>query len=245
MSKKIIYITVFVVLLISILAYVYFNIESKSQSVEQVYSKITLFAVDSQNNKIATGYKIFGMVPREGTTTKFGDTLDQAVINDTIKIESYNINDQNYYTYVSPSLTILPNLTYRVKMTLLKPQRLILSHTGVLKNNTFNFTLTSQYYRDPIYCIKWSSHIIRVVTTSQLITTPIEYSKYDKCFEVGKDIVGSEVVVFNVTTFGDLDEKDYIDIVVNDRDLIQNTKYLTYNNKDIGGEEVTYKILSY
>jgi len=245
MKKSYIFLTLFVIILVGGMYWVFQNYEKPAQEVEFLYSKLTLFASDeSTGDQVITGYQISGDVTSEASTLPLGDILILAPVNSTLNIQSYNLEDQDYYSFVAEPILIEKDKDYRVHLKLKKPQEVLILHEGSLGDEELTLSFRSSFYKNPLFCLKWGTHIIKAEPSEDFkeILKPVESSRFDKCYEFGKDLEGLRETKIKFTTFGDLDKDDFLEVLLMDRDVIRGEVVSLSNEIDIGGANLEYLI---
>lgn len=221
---KYIVLVILIALILGTITYFYFFQEKPAQDIEKNYVPITIFAVDDTGQMTSTGYKVLNNdnVLSEGKTNRFGDVIERVPINSTIKIQSYNLDKQNFYVYSTEEKTIKDNSS-RFRLILKTPRELDITHKGEIKDeSSIIVTLKSNYYQSPIFCLKWSSKILRINVNYDEIDVPQGYTDYYKCYDMGKTIKSKTTIKLDLDVFGEATEKDFISLKIVDRDFVIN-----------------------
>ena len=218
-----IFIVIFVLLLIGVGIYAYYNYEKNVKDIETTYTNINIHAVDYYENKnIVTGFKInLGSdenVYSNGTTLKNGFILSKVPINNTYYVNNFNLEGQNYYIESKKVDTYIENIT-RVDFNLVEPGRITIGQHGILNGSDINLSvITDTQYRDILLCFKWSKHIIKIYTDTNFtpIVRSVEYKNTDECYDSKESLVQGKILNIPISyrTFGKLDKFDYINIYV-------------------------------
>lgn len=244
MKWKYLIIFFLVVLLIGIFGYLYYAYEKPLSNLNENYGDTYIFAVNQKGEKISTGFKIIDDFQVQETTSKYGDVLVKIPINSTIRIMNYNLKNQNYYTFISERYLIL-NDSNRIKIVLEEPAQVMVNFKGDITNIS-NLTISSKgKLKNPLLCFQWSIHFIYINALNLTFAEiPLEYNKYNKCYSIERDL-NNENFVVNIQSkvWNALNEKDFANAILIDREFIENTLYYHYEEKNIGAEDFTIKIL--
>ena len=128
------------------------------------------------------------------------------------------------------------------------PGNLTFKQTDISKGLKNIEISTNTQYRGLAYCLKWSSHILFVRTNDTLITNPVRFTYYDKCYSTTRDIIGTPSVnntnvTISYSIYETLDSKDFISLVFFDSDCYDGSCY--YENSsgaDIAGKDFEYNL---
>lgn len=219
----------------------YFKYEKPLQQTISNTWNVTIKAFDENKNPIVSGYKIFvdGALFKNGTTEKDAFIIHKVPGNSSIKVESFNLNGSeiNYYNDEVQFVTTDQQYTKRVELVLHKPGNIFINQMDnpSINQNSIKINISSDgLFLNPDICISWSLHFLYLKTNLEKIMKPDELHTYDKCFDLGYNVLDKNQepieVILNYETFGDLDSGDYINVVVFDRDFNKVNKSLSINN---------------
>src|SRR3990167_7052443 len=115
--KKIIALFVIFAILIGVVVYFYYYYEKPISFDENNLEKINIMAYEG-SIPIETGYKIYlddGFY-KEGKTSRLGAVQELLPRNHTFAVESFNLENQRYYTFLTETYPIYIGTIYRVEI---------------------------------------------------------------------------------------------------------------------------------
>ena len=232
------------------LLYFFYFYEKTTQDKASEVANISISAVDTKNvdRKIETGFRITGVnysYSFQDNTLTGGNIMIQVPINHTYKIENVNINNQTYYTVSDMFLNASEIKQYQVKLFLIKAGSVIISSSDVLGNsNNLSLNLKFRgYYQEPILCLRWGMHIIKVEPIEYLekVNKPNKYNRFDVCYDLNSSFINAQKdILLKYSQIGELTERDYINITVIDSDL----GVTEVDGKDVGGTNAIFSYTS-
>jgi len=225
--KGIIVVGVIIVIMIAI----FLIFRNKAEEEQTEYGKLTIQALNDYDEKIRIGYEIsyYERTLENGTTISNGVITTDIEAGKEIKLQTHNINDQNYYTYITDDIKIT-NTTH--KQVILHPQNpgdIKLEKHSNLSDGNANFSIKAKdgEIRNVGMCVKWSDNIVYAKPKdSNEIEPPQRYALYDDCFELTDVVENNLNITLKYENWGALDKNDNIKIVVFDGDSkISGVKY--------------------
>lgn len=249
-GKTVLIVVIFCLVVAGVAAYLYFSVEKPAQdNLESEMYDLYISAME-EDQEIKTGYTIYinGQEYKKGETSRFGAVRERIPSKSYLQIASYNINEQEYYTYTSKEIFTNQSIPYRVDMKLLRPGILeIVDKKGSFPNDdTINLTIYSNgLSKSLISCVKWSFNILEVNLPYPPYEKPEGYTNYDRCYALGKDLENqNEQINITYKLFGLTKFDDYINITIIDRDKTIDGQYFNQvNNTDIGAEDLSFQII--
>ena len=243
MQKKSIILIIFIILILLVMGYVYFIWEKPQKQVNEQLVNISIVA----NNKllpdqnIEINYEIVGSnfsFSKPGKTLKGGDILEKLPFNRSYIIKTIFTENETYYFY-SKEFNTFSLENQRVRLSLDKSGELEIKGKGFLGiDNPLNITLTlkrGEEYRNPIYCIDGGFHLFNLKTNNTQIIKLDEYKLWNYCYELNSINItnNKETIYIYYELWASIDDKDYLNISIMDRDLIdENYVYNSVGGKD-------------
>lgn len=236
MKKGIIFFLIFILVLIVGFIMLYFLYEKPMEKqVETSTAVLNIFATNNNTN-IITGYKVYvnGLLYANGTTLIDGYSYQKVPTNSTILIQSYNLNNQKYYTS-EYSTFVTTNNFYRIPLDLKNPGKLNITQTGRLNGSHVYLNVSSIYgdYKDLQFCLDWSIHIVTVRIN---YTRIIEYEYPEShCYtpSITLNSTNSFFLDLGYIYYDKLDKADFIKVNFYDSDCAVDTCAMRQNNYTI------------
>ena len=227
-------------LIVFILIFLFFELPKKKNVKSN--SNITIYA-EYNGKSESIGYIIKGEEEfvKDGKTLVEGTLIEFVPFNSTIYINSYNLDNTNYYTYNKK--LIADNIMNRVVIKLENASDVLISHSGNILNDDLILNISSQLFRNVTICFRWSVCIIKLEINATVIEKPPMYNKYAKCYDLGYSLENNEIheIPLVIKSFGELKD-EYIKIVLIDSDF-RSSQYITeFEGKDVGGINKEYEI---
>lgn len=254
MRKVMIFFGFIFVILVVLIAVLYFTFEKPKQEEISIYDNVVNFSIyATENGKyIKTNYiiKIDDQIVSTGETILDYPVIESIPTNRTVIIYNVNKENQDYYTTVYEKNLIGTMDSQRVELKISKPGKLSASNNVKLGvNNQILMKISSESrFNKPFLCFKWSSHIITVSTVYTEVPKLERYELYDKCYNFDREIINESFVFpIDYKVFGTLDKNDFIKIAFIDSDCISSicsTYGLNDKNEssDIGAVDLIYEI---
>jgi len=246
MNRAFLIIFILFLLIGGIILFAYFYYEKpKQEEIANSFTNINIYATDEGKN-IITGYtlEVIAYPIINSMTVEGGAIVEKVPTNSSFKIYNYNLDGQNYYTsFIDKNLYGLYDFQ-RTELKLEKAEKL-----NVIKSGNFGVTpvkleVSSNNYKNLHFCLKWSTHIITVRTNFSETIKPKEYEKYDRCYDtlISLNSTNSSNIILDYKYFSEIDNGDFINIVLYDQDCFNYQCYTAINNTDIGGQNLEISI---
>ena len=249
--KKILTILIIFLILVGGVLYFYYYYEEPIAFNESNLEKINIMAFEG-NTPIETGYKIYldGGFYKEGKTSRIGAIQELLPRNHTFAVESFNLENQRHYTYLTQNYVIYNGTIYRVEMN---PKPFGVLNVSVVKGFfgiDENLTISLYSYgisKDLLLCFKWSYNILNLnIENATLLTNeekPEKYKYYDKCFDLNLTLENQQkIIILNYELFSQISPDDYINISIIDRDATFAGKISEIMGKDVGEPNINFLI---
>lgn len=214
--SKYFFIFIAVIILISGGFFIYYYYEKPAQEQVLEFVDFNIFAKNSDGNLIKTGYHIYsdGNLYESGETSSRAGVRHKVPRNKTIFVYNYDLNSDNiYYSQRTNDINSLEIKPYRITLKLEQPGNLTMNYSGVFgvdQKLNVNFKST-EVNRNLKVCLKWSSHIIYIKTDLELLDQTNLEKGFDKCYNFN-DIFDESSFLLDYEIFGNINEKDYIEI---------------------------------
>jgi hypothetical protein len=228
------FLIIFVLILIGIFVFLYFYYEEPKQVKENTFTNLSII-INYNDKIIKTGYKI----ELNNFTYKLNETIDNYPIlvqinsNNSIKVQNYNLENQNFYT--AYKFYNLESDIVRASLDLEKPEELNYSYQ--ISGNEINLTIFSEDFRNMISCLKYSSRVIYADLGYELLENPERYKNKAKCYDLNLSLLNnSENILIDFKTMGEL-KQDWINITLIDRDFDGNEYILGNETDQFGGDK--------
>lgn len=249
MSSGKVFLIIFLILLVGgVLIYFYYFYEKPAQKeAEKSYANLNIQAFNFGHN-IESGYRIYidNNLYKEGKTLVGGAILEKVPINSSLKLFSYNLDSEKFYTYYIKEIYTVPDTDYRADMKLISIGKLNVSYDSHLNGaENINLTLRSKgYVKNLMSCVHWSFNILNADLDYPEIDIPSNYNNYDKCYNLNITLDNEvERIKLHYSPYTNLDNDDYINIIFIDRDVRYEGELSEINDKDIGMSDVLVKLI--
>jgi len=207
MMKSIIFLSVVVVCISSILFFVYVKYEKPLQQLNIDYVNLSIAVFDEKFNQLTVEMSVFsdGIFQQNISTTSSGFVLIKTLVNSTVTI---NIDEEGYYAesfeYCNDRIQ-----NKRINIELVPIDSLNISYNLNHQVNQINLTVFStSEFRNPIVCSKWGLHVIWLKSADNLKI--VLNDSYDRCFNVDTINSTASKISFIYENYGVLDDSDFI-----------------------------------
>ncbi len=222
--KKVIWFLIIIFVLGAIgIVYLYFSFEKPKQDEMKVeLIGISIYALEGKEH-IKTNYSIFvnDSLYKEGETID-GIILEEVPKDNIVKVINVNKENQSYYT---TEISKLVSQAERFELNLVERGKIDYSYYREGDIVYLNLSSTG-VYRNLHFCDKWSIHIITIETNFTQIPTS-DFTSYHSCYDTELTLENDSIIIqFNMKWFDELDERDYIDLMIYDEDFNNESKYL-------------------
>ena len=243
MNKGILIIGFILIALTGILAFVYFKYElPKKEEAVKPMASLNIMA-DYNDENVEVGYKLYvnNQFIKEGRTIKGGSVQEQIPVNSSVKIMTFNDNNQSYYSSMQ-ELLLSEEKAYRLEFNLVNPQNLSFSY--IMNYDIINISVfTNTSFNMPIYCLKWSDNILYVRSHHSTASVPERYkNEFLKCYNLNsfeKNVIINIPLEIRQWSYG-VDDK--VDIIFIDRDYINNQWATEEDGLDVGASDQRFII---
>jgi len=244
---KIILLIGFIILIVGGMLFYFYTQELPKQKEVQTNSNvfITIEDINEPDKLLDMNFVIQGL---DVSYYKNDSSSSQAAILETLPINhTYNINvipnNSSDYYLSSKQFTTNSLDNQHVNLMVEKSGEIILSsNTSILINNPLILDVklmnNLNEYKNIGGCINYGIHTISVSTNFTKIDNPSNYPYYNYCFgtNITLNSENNEILIpIYMKNLGQLDENDYVNIVIFDRDNVNSNLVNFYNGYNLGG----------
>jgi len=239
-------IVVGIILVLMIGAFFLFR-SNHNKNIENSQSNLNVYAINEKNEKIRTGFEV-----KRGSYMEYKDkTIIKGVIkatvsaNNTMRVQNYNLEDQNYYTYITEDIKTKPNESRRVILRPKEPGEISVSYEGkISRNDDIVLNLEAEdLVKNVGFCVSWTDSLVYVKpfnNSYSVFENPKRFEDYVDCFEIGdmKDEVKN--IKLETKIWSDLKPSDKIELIVFDGD--KKISGVDYGEEDNWAKDEKYVI---
>lgn len=208
MKATLIFIVIFVIGILAI-GYLYFFKEIPQQEVVNINMYTNIYAYDD-NSLIKTGYKIYvgNVESRNGTTLITAGIREKIPMNRNIKVENYNLEEQNFYVTSLDFYTSNDTVNYLSELKLEESGTFEIYDIENLSSSSYvsAYIKSNGLIKYPAFCYKTSSGFLLMNPMDESLTSlSLErFPSYDKCYSMNIDYLDQKEIEFKYLLYGEL-----------------------------------------